>query len=234
MKRTSVSVATMKELDRISIEKYRIPGIILMENAGLGTVFEITQRSYFQNLSRTFIFCGTGNNGGDGFVIARHLHNRNVPVTIAYTGDPKKEAKDSDAWINRRIILNMGLEIHEILDEKSAGQLLEGAGKNDLLIDALLGTGLKGEVQDPFRGIIRAINRFAGRVLAVDTPSGLDSDTGVVLGSCVKAEETFTYGLPKNGFFLNEGPHFAGKVTVVNISIPKGLVERALERGDLG
>lgn len=217
----------MRELDRRAIEEYGVPGVVLMENAGRGAA-QIALEMLGDPIARlAVIFCGKGNNGGDGFVIARHLHNAGVGVRLVLAFDPEAVDSRTDAGVNLRIAEHMGLKF--IRADESDG-LLSAAGlakEADLLIDALMGTGLSGEVRDPYLALIRLINAEDKPVLAVDIPSGLDANTGRVLRAAVRATRTATFAGPKVGFTLADGPAHTGQVNVVDIGMPRELLDGA-------
>jgi len=207
----------IREVDRVAIEDYEMPGVILMENAGRGAAEVAVQMLDGTSDARVAIVCGSGNNGGDGFVVARHLHNDGVGVTVHLLA--RREKIGGDARINLAIIEQMQLDIRQ----SALGELdLSGC---DLVVDAVLGTGLTGEVREPYASAIDAINDAGAPVLAIDLPSGLDVDTGEVLGRCVRAARTVTFALPKIGFTRSRGPEMTGEVTVVDIGVPRGILE---------
>ena len=205
----------IRKIDRISIEEYGISGLILMENAGRAVAEVILDE--FPKVKRVAIFAGGGNNGGDGFVVGRHLTNKGLDVTTYLTVDPKKYK--GDALINFQALSKIGGEIIR-LNNGFAGY--KGA---DLIVDALFGTGLDREVDGFYREVIDYINSQAVPRIAVDIPSGLDSDTGFPLGVSVKADITVTFVLPKIGLAIYPGINYAGKVYVVDITTPKFLEE---------
>ncbi len=247
----------IREIDRIAIEDYGMPGVILMENAGRGAAehalemlggsstlpgLRRAQSSRAVSLSsrkrdpHVCIICGAGNNGGDGFVVARHLHNRGVGLTVQLLA-PRDKIR-GDALINLEIVEKMHLYIRRPVAELAEGgtarpqrgrlQRAEHTGldfsKSDLIVDAMFGTGLAGEVREPFLSAIRAVNAAGRPVLAIDIPSGLDANTGLVLGECVWATRTVTFALPKIGFTQNSGPEMAGEVVVADIGVPSELL----------
>ncbi|MEW6357554.1 MAG: NAD(P)H-hydrate epimerase [Planctomycetota bacterium] len=220
----AVTREEMREMDRRAIEDYGIPGIVLMENAGCRTAEEILKMLRDPTAATVFIFCGKGNNGGDGFVVARHLHNHGIKVQtfVTFKIDDVKET-EGDAATNLRIALNMKLPISEV----EAAADLPALRQADLIVDGLLGTGLSGEVREPLRGIIEAINASGVPVVAIDIPSGLCANTGRVLGVAVRAKKTVTFACPKKGFQLADGPEYVGELVVAEISIPREVVEGA-------
>lgn len=218
----------MKRLDEISINEYGIPGLVLMENAGLAVVEELEALSLPEK--RGLVLCGTGNNGGDGFVIARHLHNRGWSVSIIICGEAGK-IKD-DALTNLHIARRMGIPLYSI--EKASTKFFRSiVTESPLIVDALLGTGFKGELKGLLKSIIGIVNESKARVVSVDIPSGLDADTGFSGGGCIFAELTVTFQLPKVGLLINEGPKTCGILKVKDISIPKAAVAAAELRMDL-
>ena len=209
-----LSVEEMRRADAVAIEKLKIPGIILMENAGLKTAQYIAERFAPLSRKKVGIFCGKGNNGGDGFVVGRHLHQMSAKVNFWLVG--KKEDLHGDALINMRIADQMGLTSREIETWQSE---VTSCGY-DLLIDALLGTGLKGEVRGIYAEIIKSINQFPGNVAAVDTPSGLNCDSGKPLGDCVCADITVTMGNIKTGMLFYPGREYTGELAIADLSVP--------------
>lgn len=208
-----------RELDRSAIEDVGIPGVVLMEHASLGTAIWATEllSELADSDAKAWILCGPGNNGGDGYAIARHLHNAAVAVEVWELVDPAKIT--GDARINRDITERMDLPrraAHETLPAPAAGA--------QLIVDAIFGTGLSRAPEGRFAAAIDLINEAAAPVLAVDIPSGLDADTGDPLGATVKASWTATYGLPKIGFSRGRGPSFTGEVRCVPIGVPRCLL----------
>lgn len=219
-----VTAETMRRLDRKTIEEAGIPGMVLMENAGRGAAGEIL-RSYspIPGRKKVAIVAGRGNNGGDGFVIARYLINRGLAVTVFLLALP--EEVKGDAETNLSILLRMQADVRAISGEdawKAARPEFSACG---LIVDAIFGTGLSSDVRGLQREVINDMNRSGVPVVSVDLPSGLHADTGEVLGTCVKADCTITFALPKAGLFIYPGADYAGRVKVVDISIPAALIE---------
>jgi NAD(P)H-hydrate epimerase len=213
--------------------EFAIPGLILMENAGEGCARLIEElladpgseiRPPFQ------VVCGCGNNGGDGLVIARHLSNRGLETAIHFPAPPSRIDPASDAGVHLEIARRMGIPIHA----DGSGLALEGAIRRateaGTVIDAIFGTGLSRPVAAPELEWIEGINRSGLPVLAVDIPSGLDADSGRILGAAVRARHTFTFAAPKLGFARGAGPACAGRVRVVGISIPRALIRESMDR----
>lgn len=224
-----VTAAQMRELDRRATEEYAIPGLLLMENAGRA-VFEAACDLLDGEVRgrRVLVVCGPGNNGGDGFVAARHLDNAGADVVVAYYGDRAK-AK-GDALANLEIVERMGVLIAAAPPMEELESLLDSA---DLVVDALLGTGISGEIREPFRSVIGALLRSVPPVLSVDIPSGVDADTGVELGEAVQAEMTVTFGLPKVGLVTYPGRERCGELRIADISIPDVLLKNSVGAASL-
>jgi NAD(P)H-hydrate epimerase len=220
-----LSRAEARELDRRAIEEFGIPSLVLMENAGRG-ITELLVSLGVQG--RVVIFCGKGNNGGDGFVIARHLDGRGLPVRVLFFGRP--EDLPGDASANYHILLKSGISLKTWdgnVDEAAlTGELAAGAW----VVDALFGTGLRGPVKTPFDRIIAAVNSCSARVLAVDIPSGLDSDTGQPLGPTIRAHHTATLVARKKGFNEPAAQAWLGQVQVMDLGLPRKLLSLAATR----
>ena len=214
----------MRELDRKAIEEYKIPGIVLMENAGRNVVEEILPMTDNPQKTKMAVLCGKGNNGGDGFVVARHLHNHGTSVDVFLVSKVSDILKDGDAGINLQILLTMKIPVKEILDIADVNIILRELDRYNILVDALFGTGLSGEVREPFKTLIHGINNLNKPTVSVDIPSGLDCNTGKILGAAVKATKTVTFAAGKKGFYLGDGPTYTGKVIVTDISIPRELL----------
>jgi NAD(P)H-hydrate epimerase len=209
-----------RELDRRAMQECGVPGIVLMENAGRGMA-ELLRKLGIQG--QVLICCGKGNNGGDGFVIARHLDNAGVPARVLLFADPAHLT--GDAAINYRILAASGFRL-EVFEGSALDDLLSRQGSGtDWIVDALFGSGLRGLVQAPFDGIIAAINASGIRVFAVDIPSGLDSDTGLPLGIAVRARHTATVAAMKQGFAQPSAAEWLGQVHVIDMGAPRRLLE---------
>ena len=221
-----VSAEEMRRFDVEAIRDYGIPGVVLMENAGR-TSFQILKAHSGGNLAdkKVAVITGPGNNGGDGYVIARYLLNDHADVTV-FLLSPRDKIK-GDALINLQILEKMTDRIVEVrgLDELSeACSLWRDA---DVIIDAMLGTGLQSEVRSPFRDAIAAVNESRALRLAVDLPSGLNADSGRIMGAAVKADLTVTYGFMKIGMAVHPGLDRCGTIHVADISIPSAAVAKA-------
>ncbi|WP_457756361.1 NAD(P)H-hydrate dehydratase [Thermodesulfatator indicus] len=210
----------MQALDRYTIEEFGVPGLVLMENAGRGTA-ELILEYFRPSLSQgALIICGPGNNGGDGFVIARHLAQKGFPVKV-FCLAPFEKFK-GDALVNLQIIKKM--EIPLFLVNNDISVLKQEIKASGLIVDAIFGTGLEREVKGHFAAAIEAINQSEKPVVAVDIPSGLSADLGRPLGIAVKASLTATMALPKVGQVIYPGRHYVGELKIVDISMPKRVI----------
>lgn len=212
-----VTAAEMRNIDRETIERIGISGIVLMETAGREIVRAIER--HYPTAQRISIFVGKGNNGGDGLVIARHLAHVGRDVSVLLVSPP--ESFTGEARTNLDIARNLGLSIEEIHANYTSIHALE----SDLLVDTIFGTGLRGVVREPISKIIDAINDLDIPVLAVDLPTGLDADTGNPLGTCVQADRTVTIGLPKRGLLLPPGAELSGELDIVDIGFPQQVID---------
>ncbi len=213
----------MTEIDRRAIEEYKIPSLILMENAGkcaAGVALKMLKKQKGKKVS---LFSGKGNNGGDGMVTARHLMNKGYEV-ICYLLGKKEEIVSEPVKRNLKILEKMKIAIREISDLDSLLKFRREIENSRLLLDAIFGIGLAGKVRSPYCEIIDYINSLRKPVLSLDIPSGLDANTGIVSVTAIVATRTVTFALPKKGLFLNDSPKYSGKITVAEISIPKQLL----------
>lgn len=209
----ALSVSEMKELDRKAIEELGVPSIILMENAGRWVSDIAVDMLGDAPGKKVAIFCGTGNNGGDGFVATRYLIKRGIEILVYIIGE--RSHIKNDPLINLATLEKMGVRVNGI----SLPLKIDA----DLIIDAIFGIGLKGEVKEPVRSIIKDLNKKNIPIISIDVPSGLDADTGQVLGEAIKARKTVTMQFPKKGFYINKGPEYTGEVVTVDIGIPEKL-----------
>ncbi|HEV3144922.1 MAG TPA: NAD(P)H-hydrate epimerase [Gemmataceae bacterium] len=208
--------AEVREIDRRAIEEFGVPGVVLMENAGRGAA-ELLMRLN-PDKRRVVICCGKGNNGGDGFVIARHLDNRGWNVRVLLFAGPKELT--GDAGIMYEIIQRAQLDIEVLPDLPIRDFQQSGIW----IVDALFGTGLSGPVRAPFDQVIAAMNASGNPIFAVDIPSGLDCDTGQPLGVAVRAAATATFVAPKKGFAEPSAKQCFGEVHVIDIGVPRCLI----------
>ena len=211
----------VRELDRRAIEQFGVPGVVLMENAGRGMAELLRSLGVSGPVA---VCCGKGNNGGDGFVIARHLDNAGLSVRVLLFAE--SASLTGDAAVNHRILAASGISMEvwpgPSLDEEKLRRELSAA---DWIVDALFGTGLRGAVQPPFDRVIAVVNDAGVRVFAVDIPSGLDCDTGLPLGIAVKARHTATVAAMKKGFLHPSASEWLGQVHLIDMGAPRRLLE---------
>ncbi|MDQ0340101.1 NAD(P)H-hydrate epimerase [Caldalkalibacillus uzonensis] len=218
----------MRKMDRYTIEQLGLPGAVLMENAGARVADEVsrlfTKNGGKQTRGIIVVLAGHGNNGGDGFVIARRLADMGLEVKLCLLAAPDKIR--GDAQIHYQVYRKRKLPFWSVRDHalEDLFGLLQQA---PVIVDALLGTGVKGEVRSPYKEVIAWINRHreGKTIVAVDLPSGLCAETGKVQGECVRATNTITFVCPKKGFFLQDGPQYIGEWKAVDISVPLSLVQ---------
>ncbi len=215
----TVSARQIKQLDRIAIEKIGLPSLALMENAGKAVAAEVIKSLRGKKYPRVVIFCGTGNNGGDGFVVGRYLVNAGIGTDVFLAG--KARDLKPDAAVYYRILKKLGMPVREVRNPDP--RMIDTIAKSDLLVDAVFGVGLNRELTGLPALIIEKMNQGGRPVLAVDVPSGLDATTGKIHGTCVRAAKTVTFTFAKRGFYLNDGPQHAGKIVVADIGIPRKL-----------
>ncbi|MGC8907656.1 MAG: NAD(P)H-hydrate dehydratase [Desulfomonilaceae bacterium] len=227
-----VTSEEMRALDAAAINEYGIAGVVLMENAGR-TTFQIlcAELSKSVHQLKAVVVAGPGNNGGDGYVVARYLINHGAEVHT-YLLAPKDKIK-GDALANLSILEKMTDRIYPIRDQAALKEAAAQWRDSDVIVDAILGTGLAADVRSPYREAIDLINETKAFKAAIDIPSGLDSNTGKVLGAAVKADLTVTYGFQKVGMALYPGVSYCGRVHVVDISIPRSAVEKRPPRAIL-
>lgn len=220
-----VTASEMRDLDRRTIQECGIPGIVLMEHAGTGAV-ELLVTSFPEIRSGwVAVLAGRGNNGGDGFVIARHLMNKGIRVRVFLLSC--RDNVRGDALTNLQIWLNMGGEVTEILYKGNFTQVKKELAHASLIVDAIFGTGLNSAVTDVVKDVIAFINSLPTPVVAVDIPSGLDATEGKVLGAAIRADLTATFGMAKIGQVLESGMQYVGRLAVVDIGIPRSFIEEA-------
>lgn len=218
-----LSCQQSRQFDRIAIEEFGVPGIVLMENAGAGCVRELDQRGMLRS---AVVLCGAGNNGGDGFVIARHLQNIGARVIIILLGDPNNLAGDAKA--NFDILKKMDTSIRVAnadWDTKSFESVFADVADYPMIVDAMLGTGAKGALREPYATAVRAANASSASRIAIDIPTGLDGDTGES-DLAFKAELTCTFIAWKTGFEEPSAKQWLGEVVVIDIGAPKAIYQR--------
>lgn len=216
----------IQEIDKWAIKKLGIPGSVLMENAGRGCVNVIEEYFDPTNLA-VLIVCGKGNNGGDGFVIGRHLQNRGAFVKVILTGHGS--SLKHDALLNYKLAKKAGIEIHETTDLTKIKRVLNSFDP-DLIIDAIFGTGFKGPVKGFYHRLINMINDTEKFIFSIDIPSGINADDGQFKKVSVIADATATMCLPKLGNYLYPGRELCGDLYVVDIGIPYNLIDNGYPR----
>lgn len=220
-----LAVDAVRTLDRLAVERYGVPGIVLMENAARNLREHALDLLARARRPDVVVLCGPGNNGGDGLALARHLSNLGVPVSVVGVGEPGDP--DSDAGVNRRIVERMGIARLEPEDLPESPSQTPG-----LVVDALFGTGLTRPIEGVAADLIAWAARARSRgslVLAVDTPSGLDAQSGEPLSdACVRADRTVTLAAVKPGLSRLEAQGFVGDLAVADIGAPAALL------GELG
>ncbi len=219
-----VQAAEMQQMDKLTMEEMGIPGVVLMENAGRNAARFFLEHFAPSPHQRVVILCGRGNNGGDGYVIARYLSQAGMNVTVAVLSPLDRIV--GDALINLEIIRRMNLPIHEITGSEQWQDFLGYLRHAHFVVDAILGTGLNAQVRGFYRGIIEDLNKAGKRILSVDVPSGLNADSGQVMGAAVEADLTVTFGFPKVGQTVFPGARLTGRLVRVDIGIPPNVAEK--------
>ena len=209
----------VRDIDRRSIEELGLPGIVLMENAGRGAAELLISLGIDGPVS---VVAGKGNNGGDGFVIARHLSNSGFDVRVLLFADPHELT--GDALTNYRVLGAAGMSPRHCT-EVGPTDWGDELRSSSWIVDALLGTGARGTVREPFATVIDKINAARVPAFAIDLPSGLDCDTGQPLGPCVRAAHTATFVAPKRGFEAPAAASYTGRVHVIDIGVPRSLLQ---------
>ena len=206
----AVSRQEARDFDKRAIETFGIPSILLMENAALAVVRAVKEYAVFA------IICSPGSNGGDGLAIARHLCILGKDVRVYIVGDPKKGSDDFQT--NLKIMSKLAPEVLNTINDENFDEFVSALKGCETCIDAIFGTGLNRPVEGMFKRVIDAMNANATHIVSVDIPSGLDCDTGEVLGAAVRATMTVTFHRMKKG--LDISPEYGGDVTVSYIGIP--------------
>jgi len=228
-----LSRAQIRAFDAYAIQKCRVPSLLLMENAGRGAT-DVLVRELLggdPDGARVVVVCGTGNNGGDGLVVARHLLARGADPAVVLLGDATRLSPDARA--NLDVWRGLGGEAHEIAPGASFSPLNEALSDADAAVDALFGTGLDRPIDGLLADAVRAVNESEAPCLAVDVPSGLDADTGAELGVAIEARATATFAHHKLGLLTPSGALRAGRIHVVDIGVPGALVAHVGSSGQL-
>jgi ADP-dependent NAD(P)H-hydrate dehydratase / NAD(P)H-hydrate epimerase len=231
MKPFLATAEQMRDIDRITIEEYGIPGVVLMENAGANTARVLNAFHPQLEHSHTTVVAGKGNNGGDGFVVARHLYNQSCSVEVLLLG--RRCDLHGDAKINADIAATMSIPITEISSEDEPYDLTEILCQSDVIVDAIFGTGLSNPAGGVYGRAIETINDTDAFIVSVDIPSGLCADSPAVTGPVIIADLTVTYGLAKPALILYPAAEFAGQVVVADISIPNPVIQDAALNGQI-
>ena len=232
-----VDATTMRDLDRYTISTIGIPSPVLMELAGRSCAILCCHLMREKGARSAFIMCGPGNNGGDGFVVARYLKNFGFDVRVGLFCDPS--SLKGDALLNFNILKHFGVHLTEFMDASNKNQLEDALRDAELIVDALFGTGLVRPVEGVYAEAITIANKCDAIRVAVDIPSGVCSDTGRVMGVAFDAHYTVTFGAAKVGHFSYPGRRYCGRVEVADIGIPAKAIEEAkgailIEREDAG
>lgn len=215
----------MQNLDNTTINEFGVAGIVLMENAGRSTVVKMNRQFGDLGGKVVSIFVGPGNNGGDGLVIARHLHQQGSFPIVFLLLDPAQFTGDSAA--NLAVVQKLPIPVHFVLSAADLDSKKKDLADSYLIVDAIFGTGLRRAVTGFFAAVVQMINTLAVNVVAVDIPSGLNSDTGQAAGVCVQADLTVTYALAKPGQVIFPGSQYVGALEVVDIGMPPTVVKQA-------
>jgi NAD(P)H-hydrate epimerase len=212
-----------RQVDRLAIEQYGLSGLVLMENAGRGVADVLCALGIS---GPVVICCGKGNNAGDGFVIARHLDIRGLAVRVLLWAEPAELTGDADA--NFRILRKTAVPIEIFGNRRDPQRLAELLSDAAWIVDALLGTGARGEPRPPLDDVIDQLNAARAPKLAVDLPSGLDCDSGVAARHTIRAAETCTFVAAKPGFFAPDAQQYTGRLHVLDIGAPRQIIDKAL------
>ena len=211
----------MRKIDADAVQKGGIPSIVLMENAAIACVEELKKGFSDLKNKRIGIFCGKGNNGGDGFAIARHLHNLGAEVSVFLVCGTEFFG---DAKINYDIIVKTDINIEVVTDTDNLKYIIQSF---DIVVDAIYGTGIHGTIQGIAGSVIEEINANAKYVMSVDIPSGINADSGEICGTCIKADKTVTFAAYKVGMLMFPGADYVGDVVVCDISIPQHIIDES-------
>lgn len=208
----------MRGIDHAAIHEFGLPGVVLMENAGRGAADVLVRLGV---AGEVVILAGKGNNGGDGFVMARHLQLMGIEPGIVLIAD--RDRVSGDARVNLNVATASQLDVVPFISEEDLASRL---GRADWVIDCLLGTGARGAPRGRIGSAIRLVNETAARVVAIDVPSGLDCDTGTCDGDCILADDTITFVSEKVGLLCDGAARHVGRIHVVGIGVPRLLLDR--------
>ncbi len=219
----ALPVQAIREIDRLAVEEFGMNSLVLMENAGNGVAFDLVN-THSSTCSAT-VLCGAGNNGGDGFVIARHLDYYGWNVKVWLLG--LKDRMSPDCRANWEVLRRSDVHIN-LWSQSSAptNLLMNELSASNVIVDAMLGTGQKGSPTEPFATAIELSNRVAAKRIAIDVPTGLDAETGEVWNPAFQADCTYTFVAFKTGFATSTARQHLGEVKVCSIGVPRKLVRR--------
>jgi NAD(P)H-hydrate epimerase len=226
-----LSRAQMRAYDLFAVESCHVPGVVLMENAGRGAA-DVIERIFAERgaaappraESRVVVVCGQGNNGGDGFVVARHLLSRGFDVACFLTGASEKVT--GDARINHDAYIDLGGQCVELAAGADLAALENEVRRAAVTVDALFGTGLARPIEGQLAEVVAIVNRAGAHRVSLDIPSGLDADTGMPLGDAVHADDTVTFGCLKLGLLTPDGARLAGRVHLVDLGVPSIVLDK--------
>jgi hydroxyethylthiazole kinase-like uncharacterized protein yjeF len=219
MKMKIATTQIMRSIDHYCINVLGVPGILLMENAALKVIKNIPE-----NIKNFVIICSSGNNGGDGFAVARHLLNRGNHVEIFSLGS--EENMSADTLVNLNVIRNMGAKIIKINNNEDLDILRESIIHSETTIDAIFGTGLSRKVEGIYSLAITIINENSKYILSIDVPSGFECNSGKTMGNCIKSNKTVTFELYKKGFLAYNSDLFTGQIVIEGIGVPRSVVDK--------
>ncbi|MBN2031900.1 MAG: NAD(P)H-hydrate dehydratase [Deltaproteobacteria bacterium] len=219
-----VKAFEMQEMDRFTIQEMGIAGIVLMENAARGATHIFLEHFEPPRNARVLFLCGGGNNGGDGYVMARCLQQKGLQVSVLVLCERQKIT--GDALTNLNVLERMGLDVQDVPGPEPWASCLSLLENADFIVDGILGTGLKSSVRGFYRQVIGDVNASLKPVMAIDIPSGLNADTGAVMGAAIRADVTATFGFPKLGQLLFPGAGLVGRLIRVDIGIPGASADR--------
>lgn len=214
----------VREFDRRAVDEYGISGLVLMENAGRGATDVLCEQGISGPVA---VCCGRGNNAGDGFVIARHLDLRGYDVRVMLWCEP--DDLQGDAAANYAVLERCGVPIDVFGTRHDADRLCQCLNGAAWIVDALLGTGARGEPRPPYDAVIDQLNSHDTSIMAVDLPSGLDCDTGVAAQQTIRATHTCTFVAAKPGLVASEAEPYVGELHVLDIGAPRKLFEEMLD-----
>lgn len=226
-----VTAAQMREMDQTTIADFGLPGRVLMENAGLGATRVMLARFPDLKTRRVGVLAGRGNNGGDGFVMARYLAQQGVRVSVFLLA--RRHDVKGDAAANLPLLDPLAVPVYEMPDPAAFAEQKPRLRHQGVWVDAMLGTGLTSDVRPFYQEVIEFINNSGKPILAVDIPSGLSSDTGKPCGTSIQATVTASFAYPKIGHILYPGAELTGRLEIIDIGIPPHIADQVAPRQQL-